>query len=273
MIKITLVINGQNEFVRHVNEQDSAHVCKHITKLLKVFELLKEDLKLDDNINRIVVDCDIHVKSMPLLLPYISNMCGKLTHISCKSIYNPAILPYVRTKKNHFGTFSSVSTKNCNFHTGSSLVTSLFRAGNNTSKILHSIKHVFVQDYIVDISVHNIVCSFRLGHPVSSKNNMLHLKLKSLNVANVFKCADTDDRMYLHAFILNKFDSEWLKSISTDSYELGLCRLESIRINVCRTGVFNMFMSIPNGFKLQHHPDKLVLPFCTFFEKMFQTCT
>ena len=99
---------------------------------------------------------------------------------------------------------------------------------------------------------------------------MLHLKLKSLNVANVFKCADTDDRMYLHAFILNKFDSEWLISISTDSYELGLCRLESIRINVCRTGVFNMFMSIPNGFKLQHHPDKLVLPFCTFLKTFFK---
>ena len=273
MIKITLVINGQNELIRHVNEQDSAQVCKHITKLLKVFDLLKEDLKLDENINRIVVDCDVNVKSMPFLLPYISNMCGKLTHISCNSIYNPAILPYVRTKKNHFGTFSSVSTKNCNFHTGSSLVTSLFRAGNDTSRILHSIKHVFVQDYIVDISVHNIVCSFRLGHPVSSKNNMLQLKLKSLNVANVFKCADTDDRMYLHAFILNKFDSKWLKSISTESYELGLCRLESIRINVCRTGVFNMFMSIPNGFRLQHHPDKLVLPFCTFFENIFQTCT
>lgn len=271
MIKITLIINGQNELVRIITNEKC--VCQGITKLVNHFEQMKKDLQMDEQIKRIVIDCDMKTKKMPSLMPYVTNMCGKLTHTSTNNIYNDNILPYVKIKQNQFGNFKSVSTQNCNFHTGSSLTTSLFRAGNNTEKILHSIKHVFVKDFIVDTNVHNIVCSFRLGYPISSKNNMLLLRLKTLKIANVLKCIDTDDRMYLHAFILSDFDKNWLQSIDLQSYELGLFRLENLRINICRTGVVNLFMSLPIGFKLQDYPDQLVLPFCNFFFNIVQSCT
>lgn len=191
-------------------------------------------------------------------LPKITNICGKIVHPTDETVYAPGVRPYIQLVENCFGTKYRVYTTACNFDTYLYQHSTLFRGSGRKSEIQEVINHVF-GNCVDRITIHQVVCSARLGHPVMQKNSLIQRQLSDILCCEVTKCVSGDEIMFLHAFMLTKFDSSFLKSINMEKvHDL------SVRLNLCRTGVMNCFVSVPEGGGLawEDEPQVIVHNFC-----------
>ena len=185
---------------------------------------------------------------------YIANICGKISHYSTSQIYRDEILPYVQKLANRFGVFKCLFSPVCNFHTGCSQQNTLFRGAKSSIEIQSAITEAFEQQYIHEIKVHNIMASARTGIPIASKNNMIGKKLATVFECKMNTALDGDDCMFIHSFLME----HWSKQIETVFKLQDIC---TVRVNICRTGVINMFLSIRGGVSLHDNAEILYMPF------------
>lgn len=194
---------------------------------------------------------------------YIANMCGKISHYSTNQIYRDEILPYVQNLENRFGVFKCLFSPLCNFHTGCSRQNTLFRGAKSSVEIQNAIVEAFEQDYIHSIKVHNIMASARTEVPIASQNKMIGKKLRTVFDCEMHAALDGDDCMFIHSFFLHR----WSKKTESAFH---LQDVSTIRVNICRTGVINMFLSIRGGVCLHNNAENLYMP---FFEEIYkQVC-
>jgi len=194
---------------------------------------------------------------------YIANICGKISHYSTKQIYRDEILPYVQKLQNRFGIFRCLYSPLCNFHTGCVGQITLFRGAKCSVQIQEAIVEAFAQDYIHSIKVHNIMASARTGIPIASQNKMIGKKLCTVFECKMHAALDGDDCMFIHSFFLQL----WSKQIEQ---EFHLQEISTVRVNICRTGVINMFLSIRGGVLLHNKAENLYMPL--FEEICKQVC-
>jgi hypothetical protein len=251
MVKIQVITSSNDAFYRQLpdesNEQDRrkciGKLCKHVEQLTST------------HVVKIVINEDQSTFASPALMPVTANICGKLIHETSVNIYNPGVKPYVFKAPNNFGTMHCLLSTACTFHTGYDQTTTLFRGGVNVSEIDAAIKEAFPHS-VQDCSVHQTVTTSRLGHPVAPHNNFIAQHLSTKCQCVVTKCLSTDETMFQHAFTLNSFDASFLATfnIAQDAE----C---SVRLNICRTGVMNCFISVKGGLCWSLNPVECLLQF------------
>jgi hypothetical protein len=156
---------------------------------------------------------------------------------------------------NEFGIFYSVYTSCCNFHTSNTKTCTLFRGGTSRTAVLEAIDHIFLQEAVGEVRVNNVVFSARLGHPVSQHNARIVQAIRDLQLGSVQECGCTEDTMFVHSFVLQVQCKTWLTLYDfVDNMR--------VRVNLCRTGVLNVFFGIPGGVPLESAPEVRLRPAC-----------
>ncbi|NBW88309.1 MAG: hypothetical protein EBR51_00070 [Gammaproteobacteria bacterium] len=187
-------------------------------------------------------------------LPRCTNLCGKVAHYANLDIYQPGVRPYVRRTKSLFGTFTCVYSKYANFHTGSARSSTLFRGGTSTERIKHAIAHIFVQCVVHSVLVHNCVFTGNLGVPVSRSNGAVQRCLEAEFECLAQPLMAIDEQMFAVSLLLKNFRSPLVEVGPEDS------PVASVRVNICSTGVLNIFIAAPGGIDTRIHLDETLLP-------------
>ena len=204
---------------------------------------------------RVVVSLGEH---MPLLkpaeTPRCTNLCGKMAHYANSGIYKDGVRPYVRRTRSLFGAFTCVYTKHANFHTGSARSSTLFRGGTSTERIKHAIAHIFAESVVHSVLVHNCVFTGNLGVPVSRSNGAVQRGLEAAFGCQAQPLMAIDEQMFAVSLLLKDFRAPLVEVAPGD------CPVASVRINICRTGVLNIFMAAPGGVDARTHLDETLLP-------------
>ena len=88
---------------------------------------------------------------------------------------------------------------------------------------------------------------------------MIQKQLSIKLQCQVTKCVSGDEIMFLHAFMLTDFDPLLMKSMHMENVQD-----LSVRLNLCRTGVLNCFVSVPEGGGLawEQEPQMIVHNLC-----------
>jgi hypothetical protein len=248
-MKVVVVTNTNDHVVRFIDGK--AGVLADISLLSrKVLEVRNPT----DYVTRILVSEESR-RTRPCEMPRCSNLCGKICHTSTTDIYNPGIRPYIKRTKNLFGAFTCVYSKFANFHTGSAMSSTLFRGGNNTADIKRAIQHIFVESFVESVLVHNCVFTGNLGVPVSKHNAAVQASMEKELGCKSDKLVDLcDENMFAITCLLKNFA---VPVIANDAGDSGV---SSIRVNICRTGVLNIFFAIPGGVRAQVHLDEVLMP-------------
>ena len=188
-------------------------------------------------------------------------MCGKISHYSTTQVHRSEVMPFVQKLENRFGVFKCLYSPLCNFHTGCVGQTTLFRGARNSQDIQRTIAEGFVQEYVHSVKIHNIMASARLGVPVAKTNCMILEQLQHTFECDIQKAVDVDDCMFIHSFYFNNWSTKQEKYFN-------LQPISSLRVNICRTGVINMFLSIRGGVFLHEEAENLYM---LLFDNIFHT--
>lgn len=252
VMRIVAVLSSDEELVRHVVITSFADVCTSISLLMR---------SIDDERRNRVVKILVQSNHLREILSSkelsVVNMCGKLTHTATLHVHAPGVQAYIKKERNNFGLTDTVYTRFCNFHTGSNMTSTLFRAGTSSKAISNCISHVFVQDNLQDVMVTNIVFNARLGRPVAPNNSGIKHSLQKLAIGTVLLCMPIEECMFVHCLKLLLEDTATLQSIGLQ----GMHDV-SVRVNICRTGVVNFFVGLPGGVPLSSNPELCVVSVC-----------
>jgi hypothetical protein len=249
-MKIVVVLDTGDTVIRM--SDDEADVLAAISVLSR---RVLEARPPGDRVVRVLVSCDDLFSLKGVELPRCTNLCGKITHLAAAAIYSPGVQPYVRRTKNLFGNFTCVYSTHANFHTGAARSSTLFRGGSNTQNIKGAIAHIFMACYVHSVLVHNCVFTGNLGVPVSRSNAAVQQCL-----AADFECralplaAVCDENMFAISLLLKDFRTPLVAVAAGDS------PVASVRVNICRTGVLNIFVAAPGGVDARTHLDETLLP-------------
>lgn len=186
--------------------------------------------------------------------PRCTNLCGKVAHYPNTDIYKKGVRPYVRRTKSLFGAFTCVYTKHANFHTGSARSSTLFRGGTSTERIKHAIAHIFADCVVHSVLVHNCVFTGNLGVPVSRSNGAVQRSLEAAFECDAQPLMAIDEQMFAVSLLLKDFRAPLVEVAPGDS------PVASVRVNICRTGVLNIFIAAPGGVDARTHLDETLLP-------------
>lgn len=237
---------------KHVIDELCAHVQEHTKQ----------------HIARILVNNGGNTTANSEQTPVLTNICGKLTHPSEQNVYAPHVRPFIQSNNNDFGSSYCVYTTAANFYTGFEKVSTLFRGGGRKHEIQHAIDHIFGHA-VASTVMHLGVCSSRLGHPVTAKNELIEEALGAKLRCKVTRCASGDECMFLHALELKEFDPGVLEQYGLQNVfkvkrrnKVAYVERVSVRVNLCRTGVLNCFVSIPGGVDWAADPQDSVLRLC-----------
>jgi hypothetical protein len=253
ILRILILLNNGDELVRYITVNGFEDLCAEISSVC-------QDIEGRDNtqIGKVIVqsnDSDIVLSEKQLT---VVNICGKITHTAATEVHVQAIKPYIKKEINNFGTTNSVYTRYCNFHTGTKKSCTLLRGATCSRSINTSIEHVFIQDYIQDVTVTNIVYNTRLGRAVSAQNTSIERAIKNLNIGIVSLCMPLEECMFVHCFKVQISDINVLQSMGLSA----LTNNTSVRINICRTGVVNFFVGLTGGMALSSAPETSVVYVC-----------
>lgn len=249
-MKIVVVLDTGDTVIRMPD--DEADVLAAISVLSR---RVLEARPPGDRVVRVLVSCDDLFSLKGVELPRCTNLCGKITHLAAAAIYSPGVQPYVRRTKNLFGNFTCVYSTHANFHTGAARSSTLFRGGSNTQNIKGAIAHIFMACYVHSVLVHNCVFTGNLGVPVSRSNAAVQQCL-----AADFECralplaAVCDENMFAISLLLKDFRTPLVAVAAGDS------PVASVRVNICRTGVLNIFVAAPGGVDARTHLDETLAP-------------
>ena len=250
MIKVIARTSSGDEIVRMVHTAVVGDVCSTITRMLEDITHLR-----NEQVDKFIVH-NLHIaEHMSFQAPVIANIGGKVSHVKLRDVHAVGVRSSVIRQVNEFGIFYSVYTSCCNFHTSSTKTCTLFRGGTSRTAVLEAIDHIFLQEAVGEVRVNNVVFSARLGHPVSQHNTRIVQAIRDLQLGSVQECGCTEDTMFVHSFVLQVECKTWLALY-------GFVDNIRVRVNLCRTGVLNVFFGIPGGVPLESAPEERLRPAC-----------
>jgi len=95
-----------------------------------------------------------------------TNICGKVLHSASAHTIQPALLPLVVHIDNGFGRFFALYGPNCNLQTSSTNTVTIFLAPRSSCDVCVAIEHALTPESIIKVTVHMIVASARVLHPI-----------------------------------------------------------------------------------------------------------
>lgn len=249
MIRVVAHTSSRDELARSVSGK-FPDVCAAVSSLLEAVE------RRGERATKILV-CELRApETLSPQAPVVANVCGKIRHYKLGEVHAPGVRVCVQRAVNNFGVFYCVFTTACNFHTGSSRTSTLFRGGACREKIAEAVEHVFLREAVAEVLVNNIVYSAKLGHPVLANNAGIRRALEGLRAGRVELCAAMEDCMFVHSLLV-KVDPAWLRARGVPDVPV-----LHVRVNVCRTGVANFFCGVPGGVPLDSAPEERLRPVC-----------
>lgn len=261
--------NGIHEKVELIN---GSNVSRHYKDLKLLTNLTLELTKLqvlhdigEDEIYSVVISkCEMFERGF-FKQPYYTNICGCIKHWDVKEIYKKAVMPYVHSVQNGFGKFYCISSVECNLLSSSSVVknSTLFRGGRNSKRIIKVFDNALHKDTISSITVHMLVCSGNVGEMIHTKNTKLKQKLTWDNRWSVESMITSQENSFSMNFKLEKFDENWIRSLSGNFYVETPKRL---LLTVSRVGSVNMFLTLDSARFFENIEEAYLPIFQTIFD-------
>jgi len=181
--------------------------------------------------------------SLPALPLYFSNICGKIEHYDVCKVTRDAVAPYIVSQSDSFGRALSLFSKHCSLRISKAMTNTLFRGGSCSAKIAEVIEHAILPATIKHTSVHMLVASARLGHPVLMQEEFYIRKMQDLPHWHCQKNVTDEEMQKYHSIYLSAFSSAWLAQMGLS----GASRPQSCLLNVNRTGTVNFFVAVSPG--------------------------
>jgi len=174
---------------------------------------------------------------------YFANICGKVVHCHAAWTINPAMRPLVCKVANGFGNFSALFGPHCNLLTSSTNTVTLFRAARHSRDVSTAIEHALNADSIYSITVHMLVATARIAHPICLQCTYVDRVFAQDGRWTARTVVKTEEGVHMKSIALSLFDKEWVKSI-----DVNLKVPSKILVNMTKNGAVNMFMSIEDTF-------------------------
>lgn len=174
---------------------------------------------------------------------YYTNICGKLDHYEVCSILRDEVMVYAKDHSDAFGNALCVFSPLCSLRISKAMTNTLYRGATCSTHIAHVLEHAIRPETIRNNSVHMIVASARLGHPVLMHHDFLASKLDDNRLWTCTRHINDGEMQKYHSVRLSDFDGTWLTRCGLEDTAVP----QSCLVNVCRTGTINMFVSISPG--------------------------
>lgn len=174
---------------------------------------------------------------------YYTNICGKVEHYEVCSVVRDEVSVYVKEHCDAFGSAQCVFSPYCSLRISKAMTSTLYRGGCCSRQIAHVLEHALRPETIRANTVHMVVASARIGHPVLMHHDFLAGKLAEGRPWQCIRNVNDGEMQKYHSFKLYEFETAWL---ATCGLENGFVP-QSCLVNICRTGTVNLFLSISPG--------------------------
>lgn len=174
---------------------------------------------------------------------YYTNICGKVDHYEACCVVRDEVAVYAKDHSDAFGNAICVFSPLCSLRISKAMTNTLYRGGSCSSQIAHVLEHALRPETIRSNTVHMIVASARLGHPVLMHHDFMASRLGVECPWTCVRHVNDGEMQKYHSLKLSEFDAAWLARCGLENTAVP----QSCLVNVCRTGTVNMFLSISPG--------------------------
>jgi hypothetical protein len=174
---------------------------------------------------------------------YVTNVCGKVEHYDVCRVTRADVDPYLHDLTDAFGSALCLYSRSCSLRISKALTNTLYRGGGCTRAIAELLDHALLPATVKRNTVHMIVASARLGHPVLMRDDYLARRMAAEPAWTCEHHANEHEMQKCHGLKLHSFDPAWLRAHGLHG---ALCP-QSCLVNVGRTGTVNAFVSISPG--------------------------
>lgn len=184
-----------------------------------------------------------------------TNIVGKIDHWDTCTILRNEVQSLALEICDGFGEFWCLFSPQCNLRVSKACTITLFRGGRSSNEILEIIENAIITDTIKSISVHMLVATARLGHPVARDCYGLVNAFAQMQMLKMYCTFDEDDITNYKGIILHSFCTDWLAKFNLPAAPT------QIRLNLARTGTVNMFVSLASPLNLTPNIEFEFMPF------------
>jgi len=174
---------------------------------------------------------------------HFTNICGKIRHWRVAHTINPAVQPLVVRVDNNFGRFSALYGPKCNLLTTHTNTVTIFRAARSSRDIAEAIEHALTPEGIMESTVHMIVASARVSHPICMQCDYIDMVLFNDARWTARTVVKTEEGAHMKSICLSRVSAAWVASLGT-----GLRVPTRVLLNVTKNGGVNVFLSVDDIF-------------------------
>jgi len=172
-----------------------------------------------------------------------TNICGKVLHCWDQHTIQPAVLPLVVHIDNGFGRFFALYGPNCNLQTSSTKTVTIFRAARRSRDVCLAIEHALTPESIIAVTVHMIVASARVSHPICLQCDYVDAVFRNDPRWTANTVVKTEEGAHMKSIRVWEVSEAWVASLGH-----GLRVPSNIMINITKNGGVNVFLSIDDAF-------------------------
>jgi len=172
-----------------------------------------------------------------------TNICGKVLHCAAAHTIQPGVLPLVVHIDNGFGRFFALYGPNCNLQTSSTKTVTIFRAARRSRDVCVAIEHALTPESIIEVTVHMIVASARVSHPICLQCDYMDAVFRDDPRWTAHTVVKTEEGAHMKSIRIFDVSAAWVGSLGH-----GLRVPTNIMVNITKNGGVNVFMSIDDAF-------------------------
>ena len=189
---------------------------------------------------------------------YFCNICGRIKHCDVTEVVRDEVLPAVTKLRNEFGHWNAIYSPKCNLVTSTNMSSTLFRGACSSRDVFEVVRHAIQAETILHITLHMIVASARMSHPVAITSKVLEYSMQRDHLWKFRVEVTNAETFFTKSLTLYEFSETFLEIHALSRANAP----KSVQVNVTRTGSINMFMSLAGG--VEFHKDIENLYMSTF---------
>lgn len=232
---------------RSMQRGDVFEVCKVLGNLAQ------NDLdRFDSRILEVqLVECSHEAKAAHATV--FTNICGRITHVPGRQIYQAGVRPFVTRCSDGFGITTNLFSPYCNLSTHEKNTATLFRGATATHEAKTVMDHAICPDAIGSITVHMLVATARLGRNICMHSYFVENSLQQDPRWKAQAIPQLDHMSYMKSVRVSEFAAELHE-------QLGATPPRAIVLNISKHGCINFFVTMPkdlaffSGLELAYRP-------------------
>ena len=202
--------------------------------------------EIEDSANVVVVSVRITEEACREIVArdvYFCNICGRIRHYDVIDVIREETRPVVMKLRNEFGHWNAIYSRLCNLVTSTNMSNTLFRGAASSRDVLEVVRHAIKTETILNMTLHMIVASARMPHPVAINSNVFNHSMKCDNIWKMRVEVTNSEAFFTKCITLFDFTPAFLNMHAIPSANTP----KSVQVNITRTGSVNMFMSLAGG--------------------------